>query len=786
MTQIGSIPTALRMTLPQYFGTRAEERALFQRELRSFIPPDCFDVHAHLYSLDHIARVPGHLCASAERDANAGYETYLEQQRGWMGDRAPRGGLFFGFPFSKSLDTAAANGFLHGEIQAQPESRGLLLIRPTDDAANVEAQISREGWAGFKVYHVFADRRDTFNAEIGEFLPEWAWDIANRRELCIMLHLVRERSLADERNQGYIRSHCKTYPGAKLILAHAARGFCAAHTVEGIGTIRGLDNVYFDTSAICEAPALEAVLDVFGPTRLMYGSDFPIAQTRGRCVSLGDSYHWIYEFEQDEWPSAQPVLIGIESLLALRRACRTCHLTDSDVELIFRGNAHLLLGIGRVENGKTGQELYREAKQLIPGGTQLLSKRPELYAPEVWPPYFREARGIEIITHDGRRLLDFTTTGIGSCLLGYSHPEVNAAVQRRISLGAMSTLNAPEEVQLARELLALHPWAEQARFARTGGEALSAAVRIARAATGRDIIAFCGYHGWHDWYLAANCAQGDSLGAHLLPGLEPNGVPGALQGTAIPFSYNDLDGLKRIILENKGRLAAVVMEPTRNILPGDGFLQGVRDLCDENGLRLIFDEVTSGFRLHHGGVHLKFGVDPDIAVFGKALGNGHPIAAIIGKRSTMEAAQGSFISSTYWTESVGPAAALATLKVLSEQDVPAHAAEIGNQVRRGLAALAEEHGVPLQVSGDPALTFVAFAHPHAAELMTLFTSRMIGHGYLASGSFYPTFAHDTAHVEGYLQVADLAFRELGEAIRVDDVRERLSTPVKASGFRRLN
>lgn len=432
------------------------------------------------------------------------------------------------------------------------------------------------------------------------------------------------------------------------------------------------------------------------------------------------------------------------------------------------------------------QELYLKAKRLMPGGTQLLSKRPEMYAPDVWPPYFKEAHGCEITTVDGKRLIDFTTNGIGSCLLGYAHPAVTEAVVRRVQMGAMSTLNAPEEVELAEAILEMHPWAEQVRFARAGGEALAVAVRIARAATGRDVIAFCGYHGWQDWYLAANLSGDEALVGHLMPGLAPNGVPRVLQGTALPFSYNDLGGLKRIISEQGKNLAAVVMEPTRSTMPQDGFLEGVRAQCDENGARLIFDEVTTGFRLHPGGVHLKFGVDPDLAVFAKALGNGHPIAAIIGREASMSAAQDSFISSTYWTESVGPTAALATLKVFNEEDVPGHVAHIGTAVQQGLMKAAQEHSLPLKVTGYPALTMAAFHHDHGAALMTLFTGKMLERGFLAGSGFYPTFAHNDEYVSLYLEAVGNVFAELAELHEKGDIAHSLTTPVKHGGFARLN
>lgn len=762
----------------------AEDRALFDGKLRGWMPPNSFDIHAHLYDLRMLS--PGSTAESFTGPAEVGYDIFQKRQHAWLGDRTPAGVLFFAFP-ARGLDTAAANRFLLDQIHPHPQHRGLLMIRPTDDPAAIDAQVAREGWCGFKVYHLFAARADTGNAETGEYLPEWAWEIADRRGLVITLHMVLQRALADNRNQRYIREHCLKYPGARLVLAHAARGFCGAHTVEAIDSLRGLDNVWFDTSVICESHPFEAILRTFGTTRLMYGSDFPVSEIRGRPTSLGDGFWWIYENAID-WSTSnmgRPTLVGIESLLALKQACRTMALRDSDVERLFRTNAVEVLGLEARADGSSGQRLYGEAKRLIPGGTQLLSKRPEMFAPDQWPPYYAEARGCTVVDTDGRQFLDFTHGGVGSCLLGFAHPKVTQAVIRRVTLGSMCTLNGTDEVELARRLLALHPWAENARFARCGGEVLAVAVRIVRAATRRDLIAFCGYHGWTDWYLAANLSADHALDGHLLPGLQPAGVPRGLLGTVVPFTFNNLDELRRIVAEQGQRIAAVVMEPTRGVDPAPGFLEGVRDLCDGCGAKLVFDEVTTGFRLHPGGVHLKYGVVPDVAVFAKALGNGHPIAAVIGKEATMQAAQETFISSTYWTEGVGPAAALATLQVMSETDVPAHVARIGGLFREGCAALAAAHAVPLKISGHPALTYLGFDHTESAALTTLLTVRMLSRGFLASGSFYPTLAHEERHVDAFLSAAEPVYAELAESLRKGDTRDRIGGPVKQTGFARL-
>ncbi|MDB5386356.1 MAG: kanB [Planctomycetaceae bacterium] len=763
----------------------------FDKFLRSFVPPDSFDAHLHLYrDVDSTPAMPKEL---VDPNSNVGWSAYCWAVERWMGDRRPSGGLIFTVP-KVTLDIPAANRFVADELKRLPGSRALMMISPKDDPAQVEATLLADGFVGFKVYHVFSGQPDTFEAPTETFIPEWAWELCQKYGLAIMLHMVKSRALADITNQVYIREHCLRYPNARLILAHAARGFCGGHTVEGIASLRGLDNVYFDTSAVCEAAPMEAILREFGTSRLLYGADFPVSEMLGRCVSIGDGFQWLYADSLD-WNSskfAKPLYIGLECLLAVQQACRTMKLRDDDIERIFRTNARQMLGITGIFTNET-QAAYTRARQLIPGGTQLLSKRPEMYAPDRWPAYYREARGCEVIDLDGRRYCDMTSSGIGSCLLGYADPDVTDAVVRRVQLGSMCTLNPVEEVELAELLIELHPWAERARFCRTGGESMAAAVRIARASTGRDRIAFCGYHGWSDWYLAANipgteqgaAGNGDRLRGHLLPGLEPLGVPAGLGGTMLPFNYNKLEELERHFRDHGRNIAAVVMEPTRSIDPEHGFLEGVRNLCRQNGAVFILDEISVGWRLACGGAHLRYGVTPDIAVFSKALGNGHPMGAIIGRASVMEAAQNSFISSTYWTEGVGPTAALATVRKLQRVNAPAHVERIGKRFRDGWTKLGQAHSVPVRISGHPAITSFGFEHPDSAALGTLMTTRMLDKGFLLGSGFYPSMAHEGRHVDACLAAANEVFPEIAEAIQHEDAASRLGGAVRHIGFARL-
>ena len=431
------------------------------------------------------------------------------------------------------------------------------------------------------------------------------------------------------------------------------------------------------------------------------------------------------------------------------------------------------------------QTLYEKAKKIIPGGTQLLSKRPETFLPDLWPAYYEKAKGCRVWDLDGNKYTDMSYMGIGASILGYADKDVDSAVKTAVDKGSMCTLNCPEEVELAELLCKLHPWAEMVRYARTGGEAMAIAVRIARAKTGKDLILFCGYHGWHDWYLSANLADDKALDGHLLPGLKPKGVPRVLKNSAIPFSYNNIKGFLSLVDKYKNKIGTVVMEPVRNYYPEKGFLETIREMTEKLKIVLIFDEITSGWRLNLGGAHLKLGVNPDIAVFGKGISNGYPMAAIIGKSEVMEVAQETFISSTYWTERIGPVAALATIRKLKERDVPSHLINIGKKIQNGWRESAEKNRLKISVSGIYPLGHFSFNYEDPLILKTLFTQLMLERGFLATDSFYASYAHREKNVEKYLEVVDEVFEFIARAIKENKVKKYLKGPICHSGFRRL-
>ena len=432
----------------------------------------------------------------------------------------------------------------------------------------------------------------------------------------------------------------------------------------------------------------------------------------------------------------------------------------------------------------TGQKLWKRAKQIIPGGNMLLSKRAEMFLPDQWPAYFSKAKGCTVWDLDGKPFIDMSLMGIGTNTLGYGHPEVDDAVRATIDAGNMSTLNCPEEVWLAERLVELHPWADMVRFARSGGEANAIAIRIARAASGRDKVAICGYHGWHDWYLSANLGDDKSLDGHLLPGLEPSGVPRELKGTVLPFAYNDYAGLEALV--DAHEIGVIKMEVSRNDGPRDGFLQNVRDLATRKNIVLVFDECTSGFRETFGGLHKKYGVEPDMAIFGKTLGNGYAVTATIGRREVMNAAQSSFISSTFWTERVGPSAALKTLEVMERVQSWDVITRIGLDIRGRWQQLAEKHGLELDHWGLPALTGFSFKGENALAYKTLVTQEMLKMGYLATNAVYTCTEHTPEIVAGYFDALDPIFGLIRECEDGRDISALLEGPVCHAGFKRLN
>lgn len=439
-----------------------------------------------------------------------------------------------------------------------------------------------------------------------------------------------------------------------------------------------------------------------------------------------------------------------------------------------------MYSLDELKNSK-GVVLYKHAKEIIPGGTQLLSKRPEMFAPDVWPAYYSKAKGCHVWDLDGRKFIDMSIMAVGACILGYADDEVDDAVVAALRNGVNSSLNCAEEVALAEALIELHPWFGMVRYARSGGEAMGIAVRIARAHTKRDTILFSGYHGWNDWYLAANLSDVKGLDGQLMPGLEPNGVPRGLTGSAIPFDANSIESLNEKVKGQENKIAAIIIEPARGEDAPEGYLKALRELASEIGAVLLFDEITSGFRMCAGGIHRNYGVYPDIAVFAKSMANGYAMAAVLGTEKIMQAAQTTFISSTNWTDRVGPAAALTTLKKYIRESVENHLIETGNQVKDIWRNTAKATGLKINVTGLPTLAAFSFMSKNQAELNTRFTIEMLQRGILGFRQFKPSFAHDEAALSTYTKAVDAVFREIASNIDCS----KLDTPIHHSGFQRL-
>jgi glutamate-1-semialdehyde 2,1-aminomutase len=766
--------------------------ALMHQAVDGFVPQVVFDAHAHLWHTRHFAE--GTRPAFLPPDTPFGIEAYQKALSRWLPGRVIEG-LFFPYPRAGN-DRDGENRFLAAELAAHAhmsKSRGLALAAPQDDPGKLRDFILANRLVGLKPYRLYAPFEDTTQVFIEDFAPEWMWKLCDDLDGIMMLHIMRTAGIADEANLRDIRRLCTKYPRCRLVLAHVARSFNYRTSFTGLRRIATLDNVVLDNSAVTEPESMRCALEVLGPRRLLWGSDFMVSELRGKCVTTGDGFSWIYS---DELP-AQAVtqfenytLIGIEGLLALREACDATGMNASDVQDIFHDNALRLLAPHLAEEDRLlepqGLQLWNRAKEKISCGTGLLSKRAHMFDPVSWPAYFSRCKGADIWDLNGRRFTDFTG-GVGAILLGHSDDDVNAAVKRRINAGSYCTLASPDEVELAELLLELHPWAERVRYARGGGEALGLAVRIARAASGKSGVAFCGYHGWSDWYLAANLADERSLDGHLLPGLAPLGVPRELRGTAVPFRYNDADSFQRAVTQLGRNFAVVVMEPMRSEAPRDGFLQAVATTCKQQGAVLVMDEVTSGWRFGFPGAAPGLGITPDIAVYAKAMSNGIPAAAIVGSGAVMDAANESFISSSYWTDGIGPAAALACIRKMQRCRAQSYVWHLGERFQQGLRAIATRFAVlKIAIAGQPCAPSLAFQlGDQSIAAKALYIRKMLARGFMVSTQFYVMLAHDEEMVDRVLEHLSEVAEELSVLGELGTLQQEAGELQPQTGFTRL-
>ena len=435
-----------------------------------------------------------------------------------------------------------------------------------------------------------------------------------------------------------------------------------------------------------------------------------------------------------------------------------------------------------------GNKLYKKAKKIIPGGNQLLSKRPEMFLPDRWPSYYKKSQGIKIWDLRNKCYEDFSIMSIGQCSLGYSNPEVNNAVKKAIDLGSTSTLNSEEEVKLADRLIKIHKGMEMVRFGKTGGEACAIAVRVARAATGRSKIIASGYFGWHDWYLASNLKNKKSLDNLLLPGLDTAGVPKELKGTTLALKYGDIKGLKKIFDKQGKNIAGIIVEVQRGRLPNLEFLNLARKLCDKYKSVLIFDEVSSGFRINLGAIYLNYNLKPDIVTLGKALGNGFPISAIMGKKSIMQCAQNTFISSSYWTERLGYVAALETIKQYEKNNVDRHLKNIGKYFDEKFKMVIKDLNLNFQNSGlisVPILSFNSGSKLLDLKIKTYLTQEMLKKGYIFSNVIYLSLRHNKKNLDKFFECFHKILKDNSKNFSHNYFKKKIKGPISHSGFKRL-
>ena len=399
--------------------------------------------------------------------------------------------------------------------------------------------------------------------------------------------------------------------------------------------------------------------------------------------------------------------------------------------------------------------LFADAQRLTPGGVGGI-RRPYNFVVGEYPIFVSHGRGGHIFDVDGNEYIDMLC-GYGPIILGYVEPEINDAVKERMDTGFCFSLVQPIQNELEERLIQLMPGAEQAILVKTGSDATNAAVRAARAFTGRDKIARCGYHGWGDW-----CVENHG------------GVPSAVVELTREFEYGDVNDLERVLSENDGEIAGVIITPVGHPLaqpvmsPPPGYLDAVKELTHAHGAVLIFDEIRTGFRVAMGGASQRFGVTPDLATIGKAMANGYAIAAVVGRRDVLGVyAKSAFLSSTYFPNSLEMAASLKCLEILERESVPDVLWQRGDDFLVRLSGIVAASGVPLTVSGVPPMPFVTFdkVDEHYRERRTEFYTQCIRRGLFVQPyhHWYICFRHTPADLDRALAVIEESLAIVADA-----------------------
>lgn len=433
-------------------------------------------------------------------------------------------------------------------------------------------------------------------------------------------------------------------------------------------------------------------------------------------------------------------------------------------------------------------QLYDRALEIIPGATQLISRRPHRFAFGVSPVYIDHAHGARFTDVDGNQYIDWAS-GILTIILGYCDPVVDAAVKQQIDRGSVYSLNHEIELELAELLIDRIPCAQMVRFAKGGGDACAIAVRIARGNTRKDKILFCGYHGWHDWYQAANLITTGTppLDEHLFSGIEPIGIPQALVNTAIPFPYGDLDRLEQTLIANRGEVAAIIMEPFRTSMPAEGYLAEVKKLTHAHDALLIFDEVSTGFRPADTGVQSVVGVEPDMAVFAKSISNGYAMGAVVGSRESMAAAAEMFISSTYWSDTIGIRAAITTLEEIRNRNTVNHIHHVGKTIANKFKDLAAQYDLPMSIGGldyNPMIQF-DLDPSTCRKLSTIYIQEMAKLGIHTGLGLAINGSHGEEEIAETIAAAEHAFARLANGLADDSLDQLIECELKTDSFRRI-
>jgi len=428
-------------------------------------------------------------------------------------------------------------------------------------------------------------------------------------------------------------------------------------------------------------------------------------------------------------------------------------------------------------------KIWQECQKYIPGGNGLISKRPERYSINKWPTFYKKSKKIFIWDLNNKKYIDMTQMSIGACILGYANNEIDKKVKSAISNGVNSTLNSTDELELAKKILKFDKFADNVKFARGGGEAMAIAVRLARSASKYDKIIFSGYHGWHDWYLATNLKNKNNLNRHLLPGLEPVGVPKSLINSIQGFKYNDIKNFKK--MAKKKNIAAVIIEGCRFQLPNQRFVKAINDYCKRNNVCLIVDEITSGWRSTQGGVYKKFGFKPDIVVYGKGIGNGYAISCVVGKKKYLKFANKSFVSSTAWTERIGFVAANAVIDFFTKNKVNKRIEKNGKFLINEWKKLSLKNNLKIKFSENPALATFYFKYSKSinSKLYKFFTEEMLKYNYLASNSIYLSYYHTVKELKLYIKYCDKVFEKIFKLLNKKNSIKKLSK--RTEDFKRL-